>query len=276
MASTEEETPEPLKYQTWVLRVSIHCEGCSKKVKKVLQGIDGVYKTTIDSQQQKVTVTGNVEPETLIKKLVKTGKHAELWPEPKPSNPDSSINNNGGGGGGKKKNKNMNKNSNNNNNNNKPNESSEEPETKEPEPDKGIASAAKPDDEQSEPTGESRKPDKKDTKPAPPPTEKPSGGGGGKKKKKGKKGSNGGGGGGSGGGEAMPGESQRAEVAPVATGMSPVPTQQAHHYPTYAVSCNTAQPPAAGSYCIPSAAAASATASYDIFSEENANACAVM
>ncbi|KAJ6848397.1 putative glycine-rich cell wall structural protein 1.0 [Iris pallida] len=112
MASTEEETPEPLKYQTWVLRVSIHCEGCSKKVKKVLQGIDGVYKTTIDSQQQKVTVTGNVEAETLIKKLVKTGKHAELWPEPKPSNPDSSINNNGGGGGGKKK---KNKNSNNKN-----------------------------------------------------------------------------------------------------------------------------------------------------------------
>jgi len=35
----------------------------------------------IDSQQQKVTVTGNVNADTLIKKLVKTGKHAELWPE---------------------------------------------------------------------------------------------------------------------------------------------------------------------------------------------------
>lgn len=32
-------------------------------------------------KQQKVVVTGNVDSETLIKKLVKTGKHAELWPE---------------------------------------------------------------------------------------------------------------------------------------------------------------------------------------------------
>lgn len=27
--------------QTWVLKVSIHCEGCKKKVKKVLQSIEG-------------------------------------------------------------------------------------------------------------------------------------------------------------------------------------------------------------------------------------------
>ncbi|XP_058212453.1 heavy metal-associated isoprenylated plant protein 35-like [Rhododendron vialii] len=72
---------QPLKYQTWVLKVSIHCEGCKRKVKKVLQSIDGVYTTTIDSQQHKATVTGNVKAETLIKELVKTGKHAELWPE---------------------------------------------------------------------------------------------------------------------------------------------------------------------------------------------------
>ncbi|PON65713.1 Heavy metal-associated domain containing protein [Parasponia andersonii] len=74
-----------LKYQTWVLKVSIHCEGCKKKVKKVLQSIEGVYTTTIDSQQHKVTVTGNVDAETLIKKLLKSGKLAELWPEYKPS-----------------------------------------------------------------------------------------------------------------------------------------------------------------------------------------------
>lgn len=47
----------------------------------MLQGIEGVYTTNIDSQQQKVTVTGNVDAQTLIKKLVRTGKHAELWPE---------------------------------------------------------------------------------------------------------------------------------------------------------------------------------------------------
>ncbi|KAG0468465.1 hypothetical protein HPP92_017793 [Vanilla planifolia] len=79
------EASEPLKYQTWVLKVSIHCEGCKKKVKKVLQGIDGVYKITVDAQQQKVTVTGNVDANLLIKKLCKAGKHAELWAEKNPT-----------------------------------------------------------------------------------------------------------------------------------------------------------------------------------------------
>lgn len=41
----------------------------------------GVYTTTIDSQQQKVTVTGNIEAEILLKKLKKSGKHAEIWPK---------------------------------------------------------------------------------------------------------------------------------------------------------------------------------------------------
>ncbi|KAK7363587.1 hypothetical protein VNO77_05734 [Canavalia gladiata] len=72
---------EPLKYETWFLKVSIHCEGCRRKVKKVLQSIDGVFTTSIDPQQQKVTVTGSVAVETLIRKLVKAGKHAEIWPE---------------------------------------------------------------------------------------------------------------------------------------------------------------------------------------------------
>lgn len=34
----------------------------------------------IDAEQQKVTVTGNVDSTSLIKKLTKLGKHAELWP----------------------------------------------------------------------------------------------------------------------------------------------------------------------------------------------------
>ena len=41
----------------------------------------GVFTTTIDQQQQKVTVTGSVGVETLIRKLVRAGKHAEIWPE---------------------------------------------------------------------------------------------------------------------------------------------------------------------------------------------------
>ncbi|XP_073015557.1 uncharacterized protein [Primulina eburnea] len=79
-ASGDETASENLKYKTWALRVSIHCEGCKKKVKKVLKNIEGVYKIEIDTKQQRVLVTGNVDSEALIKKLVKSGKHAEIWP----------------------------------------------------------------------------------------------------------------------------------------------------------------------------------------------------
>ena len=41
----------------------------------------GVYKTEVDSHQHKVTVTGNVDAQILIKKLMRSGKHAELWPK---------------------------------------------------------------------------------------------------------------------------------------------------------------------------------------------------
>ncbi|XP_022973781.1 heavy metal-associated isoprenylated plant protein 35-like [Cucurbita maxima] len=76
-----EAAPQPLRAQVWILKVSIHCEGCKRKVKKVLQSIDGVYTTIIDSEQQKVTVTGNVSRETLTKRLARAGKQAEIWPE---------------------------------------------------------------------------------------------------------------------------------------------------------------------------------------------------
>ncbi|KAK7277194.1 hypothetical protein RIF29_18345 [Crotalaria pallida] len=54
------------------------CEGCKRKVKKALRNIEGVLKTNIDPIQPKVTVLGNVNPQILIKKLLKVGKHAEL------------------------------------------------------------------------------------------------------------------------------------------------------------------------------------------------------
>lgn len=70
-----------LDYQTWILKVYIHCEGCKKKVFKVLQSIDGVYKTVIDSKQHKAIVSGSVDGNTLVQKLLKSGKHAEILPE---------------------------------------------------------------------------------------------------------------------------------------------------------------------------------------------------
>ncbi|GMI88886.1 hypothetical protein HRI_002557900 [Hibiscus trionum] len=79
-----EENQEPaLKYKAWVLKVSIHCEGCKRKVEKILRKINGVYEVESDLKQQKVKVKANlhVNVDILIKKLVKKGRHAELWPE---------------------------------------------------------------------------------------------------------------------------------------------------------------------------------------------------
>ncbi|CAN4111089.1 unnamed protein product [Withania somnifera] len=80
--AAQEDPPQPLNYKIWVLKVSIHCEGCKRKVKKILQQVPGVYAIDIDLKQQKATVTGNVEAEALLRKLHKSGKHAELVPQP--------------------------------------------------------------------------------------------------------------------------------------------------------------------------------------------------
>ncbi|KAL7221616.1 hypothetical protein ACSBR1_023549 [Camellia fascicularis] len=65
-----------------VLKVHINCDGCRQKVKKLLKRIEGVYTVDVDSEQHKVTVTGIVESDTLIKKLGRSGKHAEIWSPP--------------------------------------------------------------------------------------------------------------------------------------------------------------------------------------------------
>lgn len=65
--------------QTVVLKVAIHCHGCKKKVRKVLRGIEGVQDVTVDASQHKVTVTGTVDADTLIKRLYKSGKKGVPW-----------------------------------------------------------------------------------------------------------------------------------------------------------------------------------------------------
>ncbi|CAL9111344.1 unnamed protein product [Musa acuminata var. zebrina] len=90
-----------LKIQTCILKVSIHCNGCKKKVKNLLQKVDGVYTTSIDAEQGRVTVvSGDVDPATLIKKLSKAGKHAELLQQDNGKQPKGGNGGGGGGGGG--------------------------------------------------------------------------------------------------------------------------------------------------------------------------------
>lgn len=66
--------------------------------------VSGVYTTTVDADQGKVTVSGNVDPATLIKRLAKSGKYAVLV------SPKLQLVGNGGGqrnGGGNDNQKNQ-------------------------------------------------------------------------------------------------------------------------------------------------------------------------
>ncbi|XP_012698433.2 histone H1E isoform X2 [Setaria italica] len=72
--------------QTVVLRVSIHCHGCKKKVRKVLRSIEGVQSVTVDAAQHKVTVTGTVDASTLVQRLHKSGKKGVPWDCHPPAN----------------------------------------------------------------------------------------------------------------------------------------------------------------------------------------------
>ncbi|VAI12669.1 unnamed protein product [Triticum turgidum subsp. durum] len=74
--------------QTFVLRVTIHCHGCKKKVRKVLKSVEGVQDVKVDAQLHKVMVTGTVDAETLIKRLHKSGKQALPWQHTPAKNPD--------------------------------------------------------------------------------------------------------------------------------------------------------------------------------------------
>ncbi|XP_038697465.1 heavy metal-associated isoprenylated plant protein 23-like [Tripterygium wilfordii] len=66
--------------QTVELKVRMDCDGCELKVKNSLSSMTGVKKVEVNRKQQKVTVTGFVEANKVLKKAKSTGKKAEIWP----------------------------------------------------------------------------------------------------------------------------------------------------------------------------------------------------
>ncbi|KAJ7542738.1 hypothetical protein O6H91_09G009300 [Diphasiastrum complanatum] len=62
------------------LKVGLHCEGCKEKIVKALANIDDVKQIDVNIHEQKVTVTGHVDPNRVLKKVTKTGKRVEFWP----------------------------------------------------------------------------------------------------------------------------------------------------------------------------------------------------
>ncbi|XP_021851353.1 heavy metal-associated isoprenylated plant protein 23-like [Spinacia oleracea] len=68
------------QFQTIELKVRMDCDGCELKVRKALSSLSGVKKVEINRKQQKVTVSGYVEANKVLKKAKSTGKKAEIWP----------------------------------------------------------------------------------------------------------------------------------------------------------------------------------------------------
>ncbi|KAL5982087.1 hypothetical protein ACLOJK_016156 [Asimina triloba] len=66
--------------QTVELKVRMDCDGCELKIKKALSSMKGVQSVDIDRKQNKVSVTGYVTANKVMKKVQSTGKKAEPWP----------------------------------------------------------------------------------------------------------------------------------------------------------------------------------------------------
>ncbi|RWW63700.1 hypothetical protein BHE74_00029110 [Ensete ventricosum] len=62
----------------------------------------GVYTVNIDAGHQKVTVSGDMDSNTLIRKLARSGRHAELWPQKSNSQSNKSGHQHQGKEGNKK------------------------------------------------------------------------------------------------------------------------------------------------------------------------------
>ncbi|KAJ8899708.1 hypothetical protein K2173_019407 [Erythroxylum novogranatense] len=77
-----------------VFKMDMHCEGCAKKIKRVVKHMDGVEDAKVDTAGNKLTVTGKVDAEKIKARLEeKTKKKVDIVSQPKKD---------GGGGGDKK------------------------------------------------------------------------------------------------------------------------------------------------------------------------------
>ncbi|KAJ4751036.1 Heavy metal transport/detoxification superfamily protein [Rhynchospora pubera] len=63
------------------LKVGMHCDKCIKSIKKAIKKIDEMESYQLDSETNKITVTGNITTEEVVKALQKIGKSATSWSE---------------------------------------------------------------------------------------------------------------------------------------------------------------------------------------------------
>ncbi|WMV59970.1 hypothetical protein MTR67_053355 [Solanum verrucosum] len=73
-----------LKPKIVVLRVSIHCNGCARKVEKHISKMEGVDMYQVDLETKKVVVIGDIIPFQVLESVSKVVKNVELstWNAP--------------------------------------------------------------------------------------------------------------------------------------------------------------------------------------------------
>ncbi|KAI9191330.1 hypothetical protein LWI28_007031 [Acer negundo] len=68
-----------LKPKMVVLRVSMHCNGCARKVEKHISKLEGVSSYKVDLESKKVVVIGDIIPFEVLESVSKVMKNAEFW-----------------------------------------------------------------------------------------------------------------------------------------------------------------------------------------------------
>ncbi|CAH9096010.1 unnamed protein product [Cuscuta epithymum] len=66
--------------QTVDIKVKIDCDGCERKVKKAASSLKGAKSVEVNRKQNRLTVTGYVDRNKVLRKIERTGKKAEFWP----------------------------------------------------------------------------------------------------------------------------------------------------------------------------------------------------
>ncbi|CAA0830041.1 Heavy metal transport/detoxification superfamily protein [Striga hermonthica] len=67
--------------QTVEIKVKMDCDGCERKVKNAAKNIRGVKSVQVNRKMNQIKVSGYVEPQKVLQRVVKkTGKRAEFWP----------------------------------------------------------------------------------------------------------------------------------------------------------------------------------------------------
>ncbi|KAL7101665.1 hypothetical protein ACP275_08G068700 [Erythranthe tilingii] len=67
--------------QTVEIKVKMDCDGCERRVKNACKNMKGVRSVDVNRKQHRVTVSGFVDPNKVLKRVKNTGKtRAEFWP----------------------------------------------------------------------------------------------------------------------------------------------------------------------------------------------------